>query len=305
MTVEESKAPIVEKKSVGKKSNPFGDRMKKYEEDTPAQIPNDKFLVIRADGHHFSKVTSGFQKPADGRITRAMIGCMLDLMNEFGALTAYTQSDEITLVFPPCTLPEHTHPNSGRVQKLASRVAGYTSVRFVHHLGLESFTEPNLLALATSNHIYFDARAIAFPSQIEVVNHLVWRSMYDAVRNSISGLARHHLGAKKCFNKNSGEMKAMLRAEKQRRIEEPDSNAQASKAVKHSKKTANEDTAITWEEQDSHYRYGSYAKRELYLVDATDHKTGLITGEVQRSKTTIRSFPISADEIGVAIVFAK
>ncbi len=69
MTVEEAislkssegKASTVQKKSDadvgGKKSNPFGDRMKKYEEDTPAQIPNDKFLVIRADGQHFSKVT--------------------------------------------------------------------------------------------------------------------------------------------------------------------------------------------------------------------------------------------------------
>ncbi len=237
---------------------------------------------------------------------------MLDVMNEFGALTAYTQSDEITLVFPPCTLPEHSHPNSGRVQKLASRVAGYTSVRFVHHLGLESFTEPNLLTLATSHHIYFDARAIAFPSQIEVVNHLVWRSMYDAVRNSISGLARHHLGAKKCFNKNSGDMKSMLRAEKQIRIESmksaTTSDSKAKKTTNEdtkAKKTTNEDTAITWEEQDLHYRYGSYAKRELYLIDATDHKTGLVTGKVQRSKTTIRSFPITANEIGVAIVFAK
>ncbi len=114
--------------------------MKKYEDETPHQIPNDKLIVVRADGHHFSRVTSGFVKPQDLRITRAMVGTMIDCMAEFSAITAYTFSDEITLILPACTQPEHTHINSGRIQKLGSRVSGYWSVRFGHHLALEQFS---------------------------------------------------------------------------------------------------------------------------------------------------------------------
>src|SRR5690349_10850883 len=53
---------------------------------------------------------------------------------------------------------------------------------------------------------------------------------------------------------------------------------------------------------------GSYAKRELYYIPAVDPATGAasVTGaKTQRFKTTIRSFPIAADESGVAIVFGK
>lgn len=295
-----------QKENESKESNEtvsLGDRMKKYENETPAVVSKDAYLVIRADGHHFSKVTASFQKPADERITRAMTATMVDMLKEFDAVTAYTFSDEISLVMRPCTAPDHTRANGGRVQKLASRVAGYCSVRFMHHLSKEKYPEPNLLELVNSGNIYFDARCIAFPTKEEVANHFVWRSIYDCVRNAVAALARRHLGPKACINKNSPEMKQMLVEEKARRFIKSAATVAPAEESKE-KKVVDLATAITWDDQTSHYKWGSYVKREQRYVDAIDQHTNKPI-RVQRTHTCIRSFPILCNEYGVSVLFAK
>ncbi len=320
----------------------IGDRMKRYEQNTGYEVARDQYLVVRADGHHFSKVTAGFTKPLDLRITHAMQDTMADAMVEFGAITGYTQSDEITLVFPPCTIPEHVHPNAGRVQKLGSRVAGFVSVRFLHHLKANTFDtvkEAKLIERVNAGKIYFDARVISFPTKMEVTNHFVWRSLYDCVRNSVSSLARVHLGAKKCVNVNSLQMRQMLVEEKQRRLSTASNATAAATATAAAAATATATAArlpkasglsslgsieqtlvcsatsenttcshlptnITWEEQSPHFKYGSYCKRELtwlHTIDSKD-KTPII---VQRFRNTLRAFPIVADDATIEMVFAK
>ncbi|KAJ3345381.1 hypothetical protein HDU91_007366, partial [Kappamyces sp. JEL0680] len=106
-------------------------------------------------------------KPFDVRISNAMLLTTADLVDKFTACTGYTSSDEISLVFdaavhtneqplsaiisydtdePPQkkakqTNEKHlakkkgtetlkTHPYNGRMQKLASVVAGYASARY-------------------------------------------------------------------------------------------------------------------------------------------------------------------------------
>jgi len=347
--------------------------MKHYEEDTPHVVPTDKFLVVRADGHHFSRVTSGYQKPQDDRIKYAMIQTTIDLLEEFQALTAYTQSDEITLVFPACTTPEHVHMNTGRAQKIASRVAGYCSVRFVYHIASREFnqTETVIAERAKDHSIYFDARVIMFPSRVEVANHMVWRSRYDALRNSTSALGRHHLGSKTIDHKSGKQVRVMLRQEKERRLklledkkekkpekdkkdqeggsketdskdkdsgkvtssstdkdtkdkdtkdkdtkdkdtkdnEKKDSGKEKKKKNKnqsseHEPGTGVDVTSITWEEQDGHFKWGTYVKKQLYITDAVDRKTGL-TVKSQRSKDVCYAFPITASEYFTDLLFAK
>ncbi|KAL2911668.1 hypothetical protein HK105_208876 [Polyrhizophydium stewartii] len=66
--------------------------------------PTDHF-VIRIDGVAFSTFTRGVELPFDERITRAMVSTTCDLVTRFNALTGYTQSDEISLVFPAAEVP--------------------------------------------------------------------------------------------------------------------------------------------------------------------------------------------------------
>ena len=105
------------------------DRMKQYERLTGSVVPPTEFLVVRADGHGFSKFTRGFSRPFDPRIHKAMVSAAADAMEEFGAVSAYTQSDEITLVFPPCTETRREHIFRGRAKAL--RLGGFLRSREV------------------------------------------------------------------------------------------------------------------------------------------------------------------------------
>ena len=90
--------------------------------------------VVRLDGHCFSTWTRGFDRPYDLRIMRAMVGTATDLLTRFNAATAYTESDEISLLFPPSTPEVLTVPFKGRVQKICSVTAGFASARFNLHM---------------------------------------------------------------------------------------------------------------------------------------------------------------------------
>lgn len=79
----------------------LGTRIKGYEKEGEKRIPYDEYIIVRIDGHKFSKFTKGFKKPYDKILSVSMENTTKDLVEEFGAVTGYTQSDEITLIFPP------------------------------------------------------------------------------------------------------------------------------------------------------------------------------------------------------------
>lgn len=68
-----------------------------------------------------------------------------DLLMKFKPLSVYTCSDEFTLSF----LPPHeksVHLFAGRVQKIVSQTAGYTSARFNYHILNENYeNDPNVI----------------------------------------------------------------------------------------------------------------------------------------------------------------
>lgn len=79
----------------------LGTRLKKYEKEFESRIDPKDFIICRLDGHKFSKYTKGFRRPFDEILSSAMQKTSEALLEKFGAVTAYKQSDEITLVFPP------------------------------------------------------------------------------------------------------------------------------------------------------------------------------------------------------------
>lgn len=189
-------------------------RMKQYEASFDFTLPSGIPVILRLDGHAFSKFTSHFCRPFDQRIHDAMIATCKDLLFYFPAATvAYTQSDEMTLVFPA-----GVQGFNERVQKLSSLAASYCSVRFNAHLAalLKASPEPKVKdsAFERLGFAHFDARFFAVPSQEEALNCMLWRCRNDAVRNSVGAFARTMYSTKEMHGKTTQELLEMMKVEK-------------------------------------------------------------------------------------------
>jgi tRNA(His) 5'-end guanylyltransferase len=79
----------------------LGTRLKGYERDFETRIDAKSFIICRIDGHKFSKYTKGMMKPFDAILSNTMVKTSEALIEKFGAVTTYTQSDEITMIFAP------------------------------------------------------------------------------------------------------------------------------------------------------------------------------------------------------------
>ncbi len=89
--------------------------MKAFEASTPSILSPESYVLVRADGHHFSKYTKGFKKPFDDRIKRVMVLCTVRACQEFNACCGYVCSDEITLLFVrPATTNAEDSKSQGR-----------------------------------------------------------------------------------------------------------------------------------------------------------------------------------------------
>ena len=282
----------------------LGDRMKEYEAQFGSlTLVRDKPWLARIDGHCFSKFTKGLRKPFDPHFSEAMQATAEDLLNQFQARTAYTQSDEITLIFVPIPIEgDDTEGNvayrewpfSGRVMKIAGLMAGYASSRFNYHLN-QLFSESQLgysaykevivygeqqseyksstLEKMRSGTAHFDARVFTVPSIADVYNNIYWRSAHDCVRNSVSAQARAHFSTKQLHGKNTEEKKQML---------------------------VEKDPNLDWEMLDPFYQYGCFIKKQQYQMECVDHKTGQPT-----QATRTRSVRFSRKLVGFDEAFAK
>lgn len=143
---------VIKKNEAGQIPVDLGKRMKYYETICLPQdyVPASNPFVLRLDGRAFSKFTKFFKQVAEEKhsipyspeFKRAMILTTHDLVHEFSAVTGYTHSDEITLVFASAygetdEKKTGTHFFDGRVSKILSTVASYASVRFDFHINNE------------------------------------------------------------------------------------------------------------------------------------------------------------------------
>lgn len=127
------------------------------------------FMVARIDGRSFTRLTKDvhrFKAPYDERFRDCMVATAEHLMDcGFRIIYAYTQSDEISLVF-------HMDDNTfGRkLRKLNSVLAGEASAKFSLMLG----------DLAS-----FDCRISQLPRESDLIDYLRWRNE-DAHRNALN-----------------------------------------------------------------------------------------------------------------------
>jgi tRNA(His) guanylyltransferase len=250
-------------------------RMKYYESAFDTILPLNTPVMMRLDGHGFSKFTSHFARPFDERIHTAMISVCTDLLSHFPSATvAYTQSDEITLVFPA-----GVQAFSERVQKLCSLSASYCSVRFNLHLdkALKEMPEPPVKheCIGTA---HFDARLFSVPSVEEALNNVIWRCRNDAVRNAVNGFARTMYSTKEMHQKKTQELIDMMLEEK---------------GVKF------EDAVPKWAVE------GCLVKREQYEHEGVNLKTGEVEKTVRvRTRVEERGVKVFGEE-GLKLVTEK
>ncbi|OTA86388.1 glycoside hydrolase family 55 protein [Hypoxylon sp. CO27-5] len=231
----------------------LADRMKQYEAAFDFTLPTSSAVILRLDGHNFSRFTAQphFRRPFDQRIHDAMIATCSDLLLNFfpRASVAYTQSDEITLVFPEGGIQLFNE----RVQKLASLAASYCSVRFNAHLAA-ALASDSREGLASGSDVllgtaHFDARFFTVPSVEEALNCLLWRCRGDAVRNGAGAFARTLFSQSQIHGKTTAELVEMMRREKN---------------------VVYEEAVPRWAIE------GCLVKRELYQHDGANPKTGQV-----------------------------
>ena len=205
----------------------LGERIKSYEKDslTLTHVEGFRHYIVRLDGNNFSKFTNGLTKPHDTIFSQVMILVTQDLVKKYNVASGYTHSDEITLIFRQmCTLEEYQdekkeHLHNGKTSKLVSLIASYCSVRFNYHYnkmindGVVSYDAKTSKKIQNMTAA-FDARVVVFPYEkqdIEVANHMIWRSVFDCYRNAVSTYHDYYVGKKKSFGLHTGDkVKSLL-----------------------------------------------------------------------------------------------
>jgi len=190
--------------------DPFGDRMKMYESfQTQQRVMFRLPVCVRLDGKNFSRFTKGLKRPYDEGMSQAMIKMAELLLIETKAKIAYTQSDEITLLFSngadmdsPKLDPKSIIAYGGRYFKLMSLLPAKASVYFNKLL-------PEFLPSKTDEDPVFDCRVWQVPNLMEAANVLLWR-WFDARKNSVAMAAQSVYGHKQLHQKKREDMQAML-----------------------------------------------------------------------------------------------
>ena len=162
-------------------------------------IPEGKYCIIRVDGrafHTFTKPYKCKEQAFSADITNAMQAAVEALMNEFSPIVVYSQSDEITVVIDPAKIPF-----SGKCHKLNSIAASVATAAFNLYLCRNHLAR-------TAKPAIFDARSYGVTRE-DVLKVLIWRQR-DAIKNSISAVARTAYSHKMLEGKKSEDKIAML-----------------------------------------------------------------------------------------------
>ena len=177
----------------------LGDRMKSHERITKTLLPRRTYTILRVDGRAFHTYLRGAAKPYDFGFMADMDHVAQALCAEVsGAVFAYTQSDEISVLATDFASVGTQPWFGGEVQKIASIAAATATAALCTR-------RPDRPAM-------FDARVFTIADWREVANYFVWRQR-DAVRNSIAMAAQAQFSHQRLHGVNTGHMQELLWSE--------------------------------------------------------------------------------------------
>jgi tRNA(His) 5'-end guanylyltransferase len=162
-----------------------------------------------------------FNKPFDDNLSNVMDVATIELCKYLNPKFAYTQSDEISLVFTDIENIDSELVFDGKVQKLCSISASKVTAAFNKNmLQLLAISMPceELVAKILTYELpqidaVFDSRVFIIPDFREVSNYFIWRQQ-DCTRNSVSMAASANFSHKMLEGKSSEEKQEMLFQEK-------------------------------------------------------------------------------------------
>ncbi len=162
------------------KKDTLGDRMKHFESCFDYKFIRSLPMIVRLDGRAFHSWTRKTKcaKPFDFQMIKLMAETTRFLCeNCSGCVFGYTQSDEISLLFPDDNSRDTTAWFDKRVQKLVSLTASMASYYF-------NTNNPYPVKYPA----FFDSRAFVVPRE-DIRSYFIWRQN-DATKNSLSMLAQ-------------------------------------------------------------------------------------------------------------------
>ena len=182
----------------------LNDRMKAHEAVQCSVLDPDLPWVVRVDGKAFHTWTTGLERPFSAGFVAAMDEAARTLAALVqGAVLAYVQSDEVTVVVPARSTMANEPWFGGRVQKIASVAASCCA-------SAVTLASP-LLFGGEGRLTMFDARVFNLPTAAEAVNCLVWRQ-HDAIRNSVSAAGHALFTTRRLHGMPTRVVKEMLAA---------------------------------------------------------------------------------------------
>ena len=145
----------------------FENRMRELEYFHNLRILPGAWVVVRVDGRSFSRFTeSRFEKPFDFQFHQMMVQTAQALLEEMQGVYAYTESDEISVLFPP------DWDFFGRsLEKIVSISASIASATMTHEIG---------------SFVCFDSRVWLGVNALQVIDYFSWRQA-DATRCALNG----------------------------------------------------------------------------------------------------------------------
>ncbi len=147
----------------------FETRLRQFEYFHELRVLPETWVVVRADGRTFSKFTAErFEKPFDLNFSEMMSATAHALLEELHGVFAYTESDEISVLFKP-----DWAFFDRELEKIVSVSAGIASSTF---------------SLACGERVCFDSRIWVGVTERHVVDYFRWRQA-DAARCALNGWA--------------------------------------------------------------------------------------------------------------------
>lgn len=176
----------------------LGDRMKRHEAAYRTLFPRRTYTLLRVDIRAAHSYLRRAARPFDQMFMADMDAVAEALCAEItGAVVAYTQSDEISVLATDFG-SLNTEPWFGGV--------------VAKQLSISAALATAVLNERRSGRALFDSRVFTLSDPVEVANYFLWRQR-DAVRNSISMAAQAHFSHKRLHGVSSGSMQELLWSE--------------------------------------------------------------------------------------------